>query len=110
MVICQKCKRDITEQWKLGVTYKGEEEHHNPPKFMIKNWNGELLNLCVECHDNLHKEIIKILNKCLGSLKFINNEYWAWVRMSLSQRDKAKQKTINFTKKWLEEDGDTNPR
>jgi len=60
---CEKCERDITEQWENNITYKGEEEHHNPPQFMLDNWRGTLHNLCVDCHDDLHKEIIKIFKK-----------------------------------------------
>jgi len=99
---CEKCERDITEQWENNITYKGEEEHHNPPQFMLDNWRGTLHNLCVDCHDDLHKEIIKILNKILGTLKFCNSEYWVWRKMSQQQKAQSINETTKFTNEWLE--------
>jgi len=108
---CEYCKKDITDQWERHVTYKGEEEHHNPPKFMMEKWSGNLINLCVDCHDELHKQIIKILNEVQGSLKFCNSEFWVWNRMTLQQRDDARKKVIEFTNDWIggEDDGKSNP-
>tara|TARA_Y100000310_G_C20563480_1_gene754266 strand:- start:743 stop:1078 length:336 start_codon:yes stop_codon:yes gene_type:complete len=106
-MLCEKCGEDITDQWESGITYKGEEEHHNPPKFMMEEWSGTLHDLCVDCHDNLHEEIIKILNKTIGSLKFCNSEYWVWKKMSKQQREEARLGVVKFTLTWLKKDGNT---
>ena len=105
---CERCGKDLTEQWKKYKTYKGEEEHHNPPKFMMEKWQGTLHDLCVDCHDKLHIEVIKILNKQAGLLKFCNSEYWVWKKMSMAQRLVAMAETIEFTIKYIKKEDDTN--
>jgi len=109
---CVKCKEDVTVKWISGETYKGIDEHHNPPEFLSdylkENWSGEKYYICRDCHDKLHKEIRKILNKFAGTLKFVDSDYWILKKMNLLQIQESKKIIYDFTKKWLEvqKDGD----
>lgn len=98
---CDKCKKEFDEEWKVGETYKSIDEHHNPPKFMMKKWKGKLLNLCRKHHRELHDKIIIILNDYSNLLKFNKSEYWVWIRMIKEEKRKARQEVIKFTRGWL---------
>ena len=103
---CDFCVKDFEEKAKQGVTYEGIDEHHNPPSFMFEDdeiWEGELYNLCRNHHRKLHDKIIKILNEEAKTLKFIKSEHWVWVKMSLNQRKKARERVYKFTKNWIKE-------
>lgn len=115
-IVCDYCNHAFKIKAEKGVTYKGIDEHHNPPKFMFEEnekWVGELLNLCRKHHRELHDEIIKILNEEVGTLKFVNSEHWVWIKMSINDRKKARERVYTFTKKWIKEnneDGDTDSK
>lgn len=98
---CDKCKKEFDDEWKSGVTYKGIDEHHNPPKFMVDEWNGFFYYLCRKCHRELHDEIIKILNKFSVSLKFNKSEYWTWLKILPRNRPKATEEVFDFTEGWV---------
>lgn len=103
---CNKCKGDFSHiQWKSKETYEGIDLHHNPPEFISdylkEKWSGEFYNLCRKHHKELHKEILKILNKNSSSLKFINSEYWICKRMSLNEMKQAQKEIYIFTKEWI---------
>lgn len=111
---CSKCKKEFEEnEWEKGITYEGLDRHHNPPEFLSnflnEMWSGEFYYLCRKCHKQLHKEIIKILNKKLDNFKFINSEYWTLKRMNLKQIKEVQSEIQYFTKKWVKEvkNGDT---
>lgn len=106
---CDFCGVDFKDWWEKGVTYNGIDEHHNPPKFMFKKngkWNGKLYNFCREHHKKLHKIIIKILNKKFNGFKFIDSEYYIWIRLSKQQQQQVTKEVYDFTEKWLK-DGNT---
>ena len=112
-LICDYCKHIFKIKAEKGVTYKGIDEHHNPPKFMFEKyekWKGKLYNLCRKHHRKLHDEIINILNLEAKMLKFIKSEYWVWMKMNLIQRGKARERVFKFTERWInkkEEEDDT---
>ena len=102
---CKKCLKDFKENlWKIKKTYEGIDYHHNPPKFMVKNWVGEEIILCRSCHRKLHDLIIKILNEEARTLKFCKSEHWVLTKLSLVQREKATERIIKFTNEWLKND------
>lgn len=104
---CNKCKKEFFNgEWKSGETYKGIDEHHNPPKFMMEIWKGKFYNLCRDCHRELHDEIIKILNDEANTLKFVNSEHWVWLKIIPKNRLKATKRVFKFTEEWV--NGDTN--
>lgn len=119
---CAYCGED-GEEWESGKTYKGLDEHHNPPKFLFvgemknaygdiipfgkKEWSGKTYFLCRKHHTELHKEIKKILNKIAGSLKFVNSEDWILKKMTINQINQARQEVYNFTEEWIK-NGNTN--
>lgn len=109
--VCHRCSSIHNEKWKRYKTYKGIDQHHNPPEFISvfleEEWSGEFYNLCRDCHTKLHKEIKKILNKHSNSLKFINSEYWTLKKMTSAQIKEAKEEIYNFTKKWVENRDDS---
>lgn len=111
---CDKCKKDFSEEiWESGKTYKGIDEHHNPPQFMFEDeevWKGVLYNLCREHHRFLHDKIIKILNQEAGTLKFLKSEYYVWLKMNKIQKLSAREKIFEFTENFIKEEknGDTN--
>ena len=106
MIKCDKCKRFFdSNSWERGKTYKGIDKHHNPPTFfskvLKKSWSGEIYNLCRKCHRELHNNIIKILNKKIQTLKFINSEHWILKKMNLKQIKEAEKEIYQFTKEWI---------
>ena len=101
MVICKKCNKDITEEWERYKTFRGANEHHNPPEFMMERWQGELIWLCRKHHEEIHKEIIKILNEVVGTLKFCNSEHWVWIKMPQTLKNLALKEVVKFTEEWL---------
>jgi hypothetical protein len=113
---CDCCKNNFEQnQWKRFVTYKGLDKHHNPPtfitNFLVEDWKGDVYNLCRDCHtegeNNIHLNIKKILNKNSSSLKFINSEQWIMKKMTIKQIQEAKDEIIIFTKRWIDENGNT---
>lgn len=105
-MICDKCKKDFSHiTWISGETYEGIDKHHNPPEFLSdylrEQWSGEFYNLCRDCHKQLHKEILIILNKKSSNLKFINSEFWICKKMSLKELQEVKIGIYNFTKEWI---------
>jgi hypothetical protein len=104
-MICDKCKKDNKEIWEKDKTYLGIDEHHNPPRFMIESWEGDIFNLCRECHRNLHDEIIKIMLKYSNLLNKRNkSEYWIWLHTFSEERKNCMEDVISFTKKWIQND------
>lgn len=93
--------------FKSGETFKGIDEHHNPPKFLTgeEEWNDfegrQLLCLCREHHRELHDEILVIINRIARTLKFNKSEYWVCQRMSISQKQEATREVFEYTKRWL---------
>jgi len=109
---CEKCGDDNFKEWKSGETYKGLDEHHNPPEFITERlgekWEGERYLLCRECHILiLHKIIKQILFRNSNSAKFVNSEYWLMNKMTLEQLKIAREEIYNFTKLWLKNDTKT---
>jgi hypothetical protein len=104
-MICDKCKEDFTETtYKTGETYKGIDEHHNPPKFLFKKkseWKGKTYFLCRDDHVELHRQIKIILNKIAGTLKFCNSEDWLCKKMCDNQILIARGEVYNFTEEWI---------
>jgi hypothetical protein len=105
---CEKCGAKNTG-WISGEKYKGLEEHHNPPKFMVETWVGEIYTLCDECHEKLHQKIIiPFLNEKARTLKFNGSEYWLWRKIIPIDRKDVVEKIFWITKKWKEDKNDTN--
>jgi len=102
---CEKCKKDFSEHiWENGKTYKGIDEHHNPPQFLMENWKGKTYNLCRKCHRNLHDLIIDMMNKKANTLKFIKSEYWVMQKLTPKQKKELCEEVYNFTELWIRED------
>ena len=102
---CDKCKKDFSkEKWVSGQIYSGLDEHHNPPKFMMKDWEGKIYYLCRKHHRELHDMIIKILNEVAETLKFIKSEYWVWIKMSEIKQKDARKTVFIFTERWINND------
>lgn len=103
---CEKCgfeiePKDYTDLIRI-------EEHHNPPKFMLKNWKGELINLCRDCHiEKLHPLITNIILKNSNKLKPTKSMEWAWKYVPYENKEKCIKEVTAFTEKWIKEDGDT---
>lgn len=101
--LCQKCKKDFSEnKWVSGETYKGIDFHHNPPQFMFENlddWEGDFLELCRDCHKELHKEILKIMFEHSNLFKFKNSEYWTW--KAITNKTECRNNIYEFTNKWV---------
>ena len=96
------------EKWERYKTYKGLDEHHNPPKFLCRGevpngnyWRGKTYFLCRKHHRELHDKILKILNRIAGTLKFVNSEHWALQRMNEEQIERAKKEVYDFTEEWI---------
>jgi len=93
--------------YEKGETFKGIDEHHNPPKFLTseKEWfnfeGKELLNLCREHHRKLHDEILIILNRIAGTLKFNRSEYWLTQKLSAIQKQQATKEVFEYTRQWI---------
>lgn len=93
--------------FKPRETFKGIDEHHNPPKFLTgeKKWNDFegrcFFNLCREHHKFLHDEILKIMNKVVGTLKWNGSEYWLLQKLSPNQRKEVTKEVFEFTNKWI---------
>ena len=105
-LICDYCNHLFKIKAEKGVTYKGIDEHHNPPQFMFEkdeNWKGKIYNLCRKHHRQLHDEIIKILNMEAKMLKFVKSEYWVWMRINLARRKEIRKKIFGFTERWIKE-------
>jgi len=101
---CDKCGNDFSGYiYEKGETYNGIDEHHNPPKFLMRNWEGKFYNLCRGCHRKLHDEIIIILNKVAGTLKFNKSEHWVTKKMSPNQIEEARKIVYIFTEEWINE-------
>ena len=103
-VKCDKCGKSIFRDWVSGETYEGLDEHHNPPQFTLKEWKGEFVYLCRKCHRELHDEILILMNKKAGTLKFIKSEFWVMKRMNEQQKEELSQEVYDFTKEWLNGD------
>lgn len=101
---CDYCHHLFKIKARQGITYKGIDEHHNPPQFMLDNWEGEVYYLCREHHRKLHDEIIKIMNRIAETLKFVNSEHWVWVKMNKLKQNECVREVYNFTKRWIRED------
>jgi len=103
MIKCDYCKEDFEEAiWEKGKIYEGIDEHHNPPQFLMKeNWKGKMYNLCRKHHRILHNEILKILNRVAGTLKFINSEDWVCKKMTPKKIEEARKEVYDFTEKWI---------
>jgi hypothetical protein len=110
---CEKCKTKNTI-WKSGETYKGLDEHHNPPKHMFEwigdIWRGNIFTLCRECHTGklgLHKIIIapKLLSY-VGIQRNYESEFWICKHMTPDAMRKARDEIFLLSKKWVE-NGDT---
>ncbi|HUS51498.1 MAG TPA: hypothetical protein VMZ91_15115, partial [Candidatus Paceibacterota bacterium] len=85
------------------------EEHHNPPEFMLEIWKGELIDLCRDCHIlKLHPLITEIINKYSNKLKPTKSMDWAWKYVPSENKEKCRKEIIEFTNRWLNENGDTN--
>lgn len=105
-MICQKCCKDFPEDsWKKGVTYKAIDEHHSPPSFMMENWEGDLINLCRDCHREIHDIILEIMFKHSNLFKPKKSEYWTWIAIMPGDREDIINEVIKKTKEWL----DVNP-
>ena len=93
--------------YEKGETFKGIDEHHNPPKFLTgeKEWNDfegrHFLNLCRKHHRELHDEIIIILNKIARTLKFNKSEHWVCQKLTPTQKKEATKEVFEFTREWL---------
>lgn len=112
MIQCDKCLGLFnSNSWEREVTYKGIDEHHNPPKFITKIlqeiWVGEFYNLYRKCHRILHDKILEILNNNACSFKFIKSEHWIMKKMNLNQIRKSKEEIYKFTLEWIKGDDDT---
>lgn len=112
--ICSYDGEQIGDKWESGKTYNGLDEHHNPPKFLCQGevpngnyWKGETYFLCRKHHVELHRQIKIILNKIVGTMKFVNSEDWLCKKMNWKQIDEAKEEVYNFTKEWIK-NGNTN--
>jgi len=109
--ICEKCNKIFTDKWRINITYKGIDIHHNPPEFIStflnEPWSGEFYNLCRDCHIELHREIKNILHKNSNGLKFINSEDWLLKKMTINQIKKARDEIYLFTKKWVGDNDNT---
>ncbi len=104
-MICQKCKKDFSGiKPEKNKTYKGIDYHHSPPKFMLKEWEGEEIPLCRKHHRQLHDEILKIMFKHSNLLKFKKSEYWTWIGILPINRKKCIEEVIYFTSRWLGND------
>jgi len=107
---CDKCLNEFNEEWKLGKTYEGIDEHHNPPQFLMEKgeeWKGELFSLCRKHHTELHKEITEIIRKH-SMRKTGKSDYWLW--LYVSDRKKCREEIIKFTEGWIEGDSKTTTR
>ncbi|MGQ4876546.1 MAG: hypothetical protein ACP6IY_20975 [Promethearchaeia archaeon] len=104
---CSKCNCNLTNKnWKKGVTYKGLDYHHNPPKFMFKNekeWVGDLIPLCRDCHKQLHLKIKDIMFKHSNLFKSNKSDYWIWINIIGDNKIKCRKEVFKFTKRWLNE-------
>jgi hypothetical protein len=99
-----KCAYDgeeIEDIWESGKTYEGVDEHHNPPQFLMENWEGETYYLCRKHHVELHKQIKIILNRIAGTMKFCNSEDWLLKKMNINQIRQARQEVYDYTKRWI---------
>ena len=105
---CKRCGKENTK-WNSGETYKGLDEHHNPPQFMMNEWKGELYFLCRECHKELHQKIIvPLLNNFARTLKYNGSEYWIWFKILPIDKPNAIKKVYNTTKDFIENVNTTN--
>jgi len=105
LIECDKCHEFWDSNcWEYKRTYKGIDQHHNPPKFMVEKWEGKIYNLCRKHHRELHDEIIKILQKYSNQLKKVKSEYWTWIYILPKDRKECVKEITEFTKKWVEDD------
>ena len=111
-MICQKCNRKDFPEWEIGVTYEGLDKHHNPPeeisRFLKEEWKGEIFLLCRKCHQELHREITKILKKFSTKPNY-NSDYWLMSNSTIKKIKEAQKEIYDFTKIWIKEN-DTNSR
>ena len=99
---CSYDREEIEDIWESGKTYEGMDNHHNPPKFLMKrNWEGKRYLLCRKHHVELHKEIKIILNKIAGTMKFCNSEDWLCKKMTQKQIEQARKEVYDFTERWI---------
>jgi len=99
---CRKCKEDFSEKdWESGKTYLGIDEHHNPPEFMLEEWNGEMISLCRKCHKDLHIEIRRIIFEHSTTFKPNKSDYWSWIKVIPNKRQECITEIIKFTRGWL---------
>lgn len=105
---CSKCNKDVDNTiFQSGEIFKGIDEHHNPPKFLTgeDNWNKfdgrDLLNLCRDCHRELHNIILIMMNKKANTLKFNGSEYWLCRKMSIQQKEELAKEVFEYTNQWI---------
>ncbi len=98
---CEKCLQDFNSEWKTGLTYEGIDVHHSPPTFMLNKWEGILINLCRNCHQNIHIEISHIIFKHSTLLKPNKSEYWLWKHIIPINHGKVIEEVENYTQEWL---------
>ncbi len=92
----------VGEKWVSGVTYEGIDEHHNPPTFMMKRWEGEIINLCRRCHKELHDIILKIIFKHSNLFKPNKSEHWTWIKVIPNKRQEYISEVIKSTREWVD--------
>ena len=103
-MICDKCKKNIDSKWESGITYEGIDFHHNPPQFLMKDWKGDLLTLCRNCHtgsNGIHNKILILMNKKANTLKFNGSEHWLLQKMCQKDIDELANEVFEFTNNWL---------
>lgn len=98
---CDKCGL-IGERWEKGVTYEGIDGHHNPPEFMLEEWEGEIIPLCRKHHRELHDEIRRIMFEHSTLFKPNKSDYWTWIKVIPNKRGGCIEEVIKYTKGWID--------
>ena len=113
---CEKCRKEFDtsseDYWESGKIFEGIDRHHNPTeeiyRILKQEWNGEFYNLCRDCHQILHKEIILILKKYSMKPKY-DSAHWLMKYMTPSKIISAMEEIYGFTNKWVNgDDANTN--